>query len=157
MSVRTEGPFPRLALRDLEGRLRPLEETWSAGDALLLIGHGDCGTTLRALPFVDRIHGRRAPGRNVLLILQDDAETARGLVEELRLGTPVRLEEDPFPLARELGLETVPTLVLVGGDGLIAGVSEAFNRADIEALAEAMGVSLPLFTPEDQAPQFRPG
>ncbi len=157
MSVRTQGPFPRLALPDLEGRLRPLEEAWAAGDALLFIGHGDCETTRRTLHFVDRIHRRRGGGRRVLLILQDDAGTAHGLVQELGLDAPVRLEEDPYPLAAEVGLTTVPTLFLVGRDGMIARVSEGWSRADVEALASRLGVSPPLITPADQAPAFKPG
>ena len=43
--VRDQGPFPELALPDLEGRPRPLSETWRDGPALFLIGHQSCRTT----------------------------------------------------------------------------------------------------------------
>jgi hypothetical protein len=154
--VLAEGPFPRLALRDLGGRSRPLDEAWSGGNALVLIGHGDCQTTRLSIPYLDRIHRRRARGE-VRLVLQDDAEAARALVAELGLGLPVLLDEDPYPLAEALALVTVPTLFLLDGDGRIARASEAFSRADLEAVAERLGVAGPLFTAEDRAPAFRPG
>ena len=44
--ARSQGTFPDLAMRDLEGTARPLSEAWSHGEALVLIGHGDCKTTL---------------------------------------------------------------------------------------------------------------
>jgi len=155
--ARSTGAFPGIALRDLEGTERPLSEAWSEGEALVLIGHRDCKTTRETLPYLDRMHRRRGPGRAVRLVLQDDAETARGLVKDLGLEVPVRLEEDPYPLAADLELIAVPTLFLVGTDGRIARVSEGFSRADLEGFAERLGVRGALFAPEDAAPEFRPG
>lgn len=156
-SARTKGPFPELALPDLEGDPRPLAEAWAKGDALILIGHRDCKTTRQTLPYLDRIHRRRAAGREARLVLQDDVETARGLVKDLGLEVPVRLEADPYPLAAALELVAVPTLFLVGADGGISRISEGFWRADLEAFAERLGVTGPLFVPEDKAPEFHPG
>lgn len=156
-AARARGAFPALALPDLEGTARPLAEAWAEGDALILIGHRDCKTTRQTLPYFDRIHRRRAAGRQARLVLQDDAATARGLVKDLDLEVPVRLEGDPYPLAAALELVAVPTLFLVGTDGGIARISEGFRRADLEAFAERLGVRGPLFVPEDKAPEFRPG
>jgi len=155
--ARANGSFPGLALRDLDGTERPLSEAWSEGEALVLIGHRDCKTTRETLPYLDRIHRRRGPGHAVRLVLQDDAETARGLVRDLGLEVPVRLEEDPYPLSVDLELIAVPTLFLVGTDGRIARVSEGFSRADLQAFAERLGVSGPLFVAADNAPEFHPG
>jgi len=155
--ARSTGGFPGLALRDIEGAEHPLSEAWSEGAALVLIGHRDCKTTRETLPYLDRIHRRRGPGCAVRLVLQDDAETARGLVRGLGLEVPVRLEEDPYPLSADLTLIAVPTLFLVGTDGRIERVSEGFSRPDLEAFAGRLGVGGPLFGPEDKAPEFRPG
>ena len=156
MGARSSGNFPDHALADLDGRVQPLAGAWRDGDALVLIGHRDCSTTRLALPFFERIHRRRTRGTAVL-VLQDDAAAARGLSTELALSVPIRLEPAPYALARALRLEAVPTLVLVERDGRIARVSEGFDRAALEALAARMGVSGPLFEPDDQAPVFRPG
>jgi hypothetical protein len=69
----------------------------------------------------------------------------------------LRLEADPYPLAQELGLTTVPTLFLLDRDGQIRATSEGFSRADLESFAQRLGVPAPLFTPEDKAPAMKPG
>ena len=154
--VRTEGPFPRASLRDLEGRLHPLEEAWKDGEALVLLGHRNCKTTRETIPYVDRIHRRRTRGR-VLLVLQDDVDTTRALVVDQKLDVPILLEEDPYPVAAALELVAVPTLFGLDAEGRIVKVVEAFNRAELEAFADRLGVPPPLFVPEDKAPAFKPG
>jgi hypothetical protein len=93
----------------------------------------------------------------VVAILQDGPDEARELARTLALELPLRLESDPYPLARELALATVPTLFLLDHEGQIRGVSEGFVRADLESFAERLGVHAPLFTPEDKAPAMKPG
>ncbi len=154
--ARASGEFPDLALAGLDGHSRPLREAWREGDALVLIGHGDCSTTLLTLPYFERIHRRRSRG-TALLVLQDDAAAARGLSAELALSVPIRLEAEPYPLAATLELVAVPTLFLVDREGRIARVSEGFDRDALESLAERLGVEGPLFVPEDRAPAFKPG
>jgi hypothetical protein len=51
----------------------------------------------------------------------------------------------------------VPTLLLVGPDGIVQRVSEAFNRADLESFAAGLGVEGPLFAADDPSPAYRPG
>jgi hypothetical protein len=149
--------FPLVALSDLDGRLCPLDEAWSEGRALILVGHADCRTTRDCLPYLDRVHRRRGEGTSTLLVLQDDENAARSLVSELSLVVPVRLEPDPYPLARALLLEAVPTLYLVEPGGRIDRVSVGFRRKELEELARRLGVSGPLFSPGEDAPEFRPG
>lgn len=153
----TAASFPGLALPDLDGMERSLSEAWREGAALVLVGHRDCKTTRQTLPVVDRIHERRAPGTGILAVLQDDPDTARGLVSSLGLALPVRLDRDPYRLAEALGLQAVPTLFLVGPEGTLEAVSEGFVRADLEAFAARLGVAGPLFAPADNAPSLRPG
>lgn len=154
---RSSGAFPDLDLRDLEGASCRLGEAWARGPALILLGHRNCKTTRETLPLVDRIHARRGPGASVLAVLQDDAQTARGLREQLALGLPIRLEPDPYPLAEALEVTTVPTSFLVARGGGIQAVSEALRRADLEAFAARLGVEGGLFTPEDKVPVLKPG
>jgi hypothetical protein len=154
---KTGGPVPEQTLTDLEGAARPLAEAWSSGPALFILGHRNCKTTRETLPWVDRIHRRRGAGTTVAAILQDDATTARELVASLRLELPVRIEADPYPLAAALDLAIVPTLFLVEAGGRIEKVSEALQRADLEAFAARLGVAGALFGPEDKVPALKPG
>ncbi|HKZ33404.1 MAG TPA: hypothetical protein VJ648_13725 [Vicinamibacteria bacterium] len=154
--ARCSGPFPELELADLAGVRHPLAGAWREGEALFLIGHGDCSTTRLTLPYFERIH-RRCRRGTAWLVLQDKAEAARELQAELGLSVPIRLEPAPYALAAELRIEAVPTLVLVGRDGRIVRTSEGFDRDALEALAARLGTEGPLFAPDDHAPVFRPG
>jgi hypothetical protein len=151
-------PFPHLSLPDLEGSERPFLTAWAARPALFVIGHRDCVTTRMTLPFVDRIHRRRPPDAHVIAILQDDAESVRELCRDLDLDLPMRLEADPWPVAAEMGLRSVPTVMLVGKNGLIARTCEGFKRDELEAMAREIGMVGPLFTEADAGtPARRPG
>jgi peroxiredoxin len=151
-------PFPPVSLPDLEGTERPFVTAWAERPAIFLIGHRDCVTTRMTLPFVDRIHRRRPANASVIAILQDESGSARELRHDLELALPVLVEADPFPVAAELGLRSVPTVFLVGTDGKIVKTSEGFRRDDLEAMAEAVGMAGPLFTEADAGvPARRPG
>ena len=151
-------PFPRLSLPDLDGTERPFVSAWAEGPALIVFGHRDCATTRLALPFVDRIHRRRPPAATVLAVLQDDPTSARELCRDLDVALPVLLEPYPYPVTAELGLRTVPTLLLVSTKGLVARAAEGFRRDDMEALAHQLGMSGSLFSEADVGvPARRPG
>jgi hypothetical protein len=149
-------PFPNIALPDLDGTSRPIlgaAGSWN----LVAVGHTDCGTSRLVIPYLKRMRERRGPAADVVLILQDTPDAARALLSEIGVGLPVRLEPDPYPLSRELGLTTVPTLLLVGSTGRIERISAGFQRADIEEVAEWLGVGGPFFLEGDAAPALRPG
>jgi hypothetical protein len=148
--------FPDIDLPGLDGKRAPISEVWARGWALVAVGHSECGTTRLSLPFVDRIQ-HRSPSATAVAVLQDTPADARAIVEELALELPVRLDEDPYPLAAQLGLGTVPTMFLVTPQGRIDVVAEAFRRADLEAFAARLQVPPPLFLPGDDAPVLRPG
>ena len=150
-------PLPDLTLPDTDGRERPLAEAWAAGPALLLLGHRNCKTTRQTLPYVEQIHRRKAGAATVVAVLQDDAATARELVDQMGLTLPVLCEADPYPLAAALRVTVAPTLLLVDRQGQIAAVSEAFRKSDLEAFAARLGVAGPLFPPDDPMPAFKPG
>ena len=149
--------FPKVSLPDLDGTLRPVIGAPPGSWMVVAVGHSDCGTTRLLLPYVQRLHERRGPGSSVVLILQDDAATARDFLKELALDLPVRLEPEPYALSRELALTTVPTLFLVSPAGLIERRSEGFQRAAVEDLAQRLGVKEPFFFTGDAAPALRPG
>jgi hypothetical protein len=156
VGVRSAGPFPDLALPDLGGRAHALAEAWREGGGLILIGHQECRTTRQAIPYAERIHRQRTRGA-VVLVLQDDVQAAGRLAAELGLDLPIRVEPDPYPLARALELGVVPAFLLVDASGRIERASVGLRRAELEAFAKRLGVEEPFFTPQDEAPEFRPG
>jgi hypothetical protein len=157
VSARAFPAFPKVSLPDLNGTSRPVLEARAGSWNLVTIGHSDCGTTRLVVPYLKRMHERRGQGSSVVLVLQDDAASARALLAGAEADMPVRLEPDPYPLARELGLTTVPTLFLVDPAGVVERAAEGFQRAAFEEMAVRLGVSGPLFTAGDAAPALRPG
>jgi hypothetical protein len=150
-------PFPAAALAGLDGARRDVAATWRGGAGLIVLGHSDCGTSRLALPFVDRAFRERPQGLNVLAVLQDTEKGARDLASRLDLQLPIVLERDPYPLAAELQLRSVPVTWLVGADGVIRRAMEGFSRDEMERLAAEAGIPGPFFRPEDTAPARRPG
>jgi peroxiredoxin len=110
---------------------------------LVCIGHGDCETTRLLLPFVDRIHRRAPPGRDVVAVLQDTPEDARAVLAELGLGLPVLLDPEPWALGSALGLTTVPVTLVIEPGGAVTHLWQAFRRTDVERAAELFDVPAP--------------
>jgi hypothetical protein len=148
--------FPSVLALDPEGRARPLAALWAEGPALLVWGHSDCGTTRLVLPFLDRLHALRPKGACVA-VLQDTEEAARELRAELGLSLPVWRDPEPYEASAAVVLAAVPTVMLVGRDGLVERRSEGFRRTEMEALAERLGLAPPFFAADDPAPSLRPG
>lgn len=148
-------PFalPDAPVTDREGRASTLHVLTAGAPALLIFGHKDCKTTRQMLPYIDRIH--RSGGR-AFAVLQDAPDAALAALEKLGATLPFVSEADPFPFARAIGAEVVPTLLFVDADGRVSATSEAFRKPDIEAFAARLGVGTPVL-PGDTMPAFKPG
>ncbi len=149
--------FPRLVLFDLAGGRLELASLWARGEALVVLGHRDCKTTRQTLPYVERLHRRGSAQGRVLLVLQDEPEAARELAGELNLTLPVACEPEPYPLSQALGLEIVPSLLLLSRDGRVAAACEAFRKPELDAFAARLGVPGSLFEAGDPMPAIKPG
>jgi hypothetical protein len=149
--------LPVVAAIDPSGRVRSLAVLWADGPAVIVWGHSDCQATRLTLPYVDRLHEGRPAGSRVAAVLQDEEGAARALRSELALALPLWREPAPYAAASALRLAVVPTLLLVGRDGLLEHRSEGFRRTDMEALAERLGLVPPFFAADDPAPALRPG
>ena len=154
MAAERPALFPAAELPALAGPPRDLSRV--AQPTLVVLGHGECGTTRLLLPFVERMHRRRRAGTEVVLVLQDTPDDARALVGELGLSLPVLLDPEPWPLGRALAAQTVPLTMLLGAGGAIEESWPAFRRDDVERAAALLGAA-PLLTAHDLAPALRPG
>jgi hypothetical protein len=64
-------------------------------------------------------------------------------------------EESGFPASNDYRISSVPTLFLIGSDGIISLVIEGWRKLDMEGLAAVRGVSL--FRPGDYVPEWKAG
>jgi len=125
--------------------------------SVVMVGHSDCETSRLMLRMLERLYRRRTRPLAVTAVLQDEPAGARALAEELGLTLPLRLDGDPYPLTAPLGLTGVPLTFVLNPDRSVREEMEAFRRADVERLAELLGVPRPVFEPGEPVPALKPG
>lgn len=134
--------------------------TFGDGPVALLFYKDTCPVCQMAAPTTAAFEAA-VPGR-VVGVSQDDAARTARFAERNGFAARSVLDPPPYPASDAYGVASVPTLVLVGADGVVADVSGAWDRAAwnriAASLAEAVGV--PAFTVSEEGdglPTFRPG
>jgi hypothetical protein len=126
----------------IDGGPVSLSELFAERPRVLLFVHADCPTSTLAL--------RRlaASGGDVVCVAEETPEAAARLARRTGFAGTVLAEPEPYELSRRLGIETVPTAVLVDGDGEAAETVVGWDAAAYERL---LGVRL------DGEPRAKPG
>ena len=120
--------------------------------ALLIFFETDCPTCQLALPYLNAL--AKAPVQ-VIGISQDDEDSTREFVDQLKIGFPVQLDRD-LKLSRAYDPESVPSLFLLDGAGQVVHTVTGFDKASFNELAAELGQ--PAIAPEhDGAPAWKPG
>ena len=115
---------------------------------LLVFFETDCPTCRLLLPYLKNLPGVHA-------ISQDDPESTRVLVEELRLPYEVIVDQN-LELSRRYDPEAVPALFLVDDAGNVLKKSIGFDKKDLNELAAALGAGS-IAPPYDGNPDRKPG
>ena len=102
-----------------------------------------------------------APGRLVGVGQDDEGRRAR-FASTYGFASRSVGDLPPYDVSNAYGIVSVPTLVLVGRDGVVAEVSGAWDRSAWNRIGEAMAADLgvPSFTvseAHDGRPAFKPG
>jgi len=142
------------------GSAAPPVEAAPAGPHALVFYKVTCPTCQMAAPAFDRLAA--ASGGAVLGIGQDPADRLAAFGREY--GTSLRAEPDlpPYPVSDAYGIEHVPTLVVVDGDGRVADIVESWDRDGANRAGATLGALLgrepiTVSEPGDGLPAFRPG
>ena len=153
---------PDFELKSLSGQLFRLRDALQAGPIVLAFYKASCPTCQLTFPYLQTIHSSlSAELRNRIWgISQDDpAETAE-FVNHLGIDFPILLDEYPYSVSTEYGLEFVPTIFIVGTDGRIQFSDYGFSKtalSRIAAIASGDGQPVGLFAADDGLPERRPG
>ena len=146
---------PDFRLPRLNGGVSALAELVAGGPALLVFFKVTCPTCQMTLPFLERIH---ATGRLAIHgISQNDDEDTREFNREFGITFPMLLdtEESGFKVSDDYGISSVPSMFLVGRDGMIAQAMEGWSRREILALGAMAGVNP--FHPGENVPEWKSG
>lgn len=132
------------------------------GSSLLLVFFKTtCPTSRLVLPFLERLH-QAYPSLAALGVSQDAVAETDAFVAELGLTFPMLLEERPWTVSARYGLVGVPTTFLIGPVGGVEDRMEGWQRTAINRLAASAArlvgaAPVTLSTPDDGAPELKPG
>lgn len=139
-------------------------ETWSrSGPVLLIFFKGSCPTCQLAFPVYGELERRYGDALPIVAVCQDPPrEAAKWLADRGFSGPALDDASGGYALSEAYGVESVPTLVLIGTDDHIEKVREGWDRARVNALARVIGErtgrsTAPVSTENDGLPAFKPG
>ena len=159
MALDPGSPFPSIALRDEKGQV----VTVPPGKVLYAFFKTTCPTCELAWPYLERVRKiGEGGGLSVLAVSQDDPETTRRFYDALGVAIPTLYDRDPWAASEAVGLTTVPTLFLVGRDGVVHDSVIGFQRHKMEEFAAlaadgAGRQGKALFLPGEDVPAIKPG
>lgn len=155
---------PEFSLPALDGSNFSLQEALQRGPVLAVFFKVSCPTCQYAFPFLERI--RRAYGDKKISVVgisqNNESETAAFLKE---YGITFRtLLDDPngYAISNVYGITNVPSLFLIGQDGMIEMSSVGWVKRDVDDIYQKLGAGQqaappPIFLPGDDVRDFRAG
>jgi peroxiredoxin len=149
---------PDFRLADLaSGGERTLAELLEAGPVFLAFFKVACPTCQYTFPFLERIYRGAQGAVRLFAVSQDDAEATREFQQEFGITIPTLVDSASFsyPASNAYGLTHVPSMFLIERDGSISWSLVGFNRKELEALGEKLGVHP--FKPGDRVPEMKSG
>lgn len=126
---------------------------WSEGTAVLAFFKVSCPVCQMAAP---KVQALADGGLRVTAIGEDPPPALTTFAERYGQHVPTVSEPRPYRVSDAYGITTVPTLVLVDGDGVVRDKVVGWDRAKWNALATAAG-GPPVSKEGDGLPSFRPG
>ena len=164
MSVLKAGKSaPNFGSIAIDGKKYSLQEGLKLGPVLVAFFKVACPTCQYTFPFLERLyHQLRSSGGQVLGISQDGVRDSQRFAREYSVTFPILIDDYPYHISREYGLEYVPSIFLIAPDGSIAIQSEGFAKRDLleiqKSLAQTLSASAgTLFQPSEKVPEYKPG
>ena len=154
---------PPFGLNATDGKTYSLPEALKNGPVLAAFFKVTCPTCQYTFPFLERLHQQlRANGAQIWGIAQDGVKDSQRFARDYSVTFPILIDDKPYRVSREYGLEYVPTLFLFEPDGAIAFETEGFNKRDLieiqRSLAQALSAPVgELFSPKEAIPEYKPG
>ena len=145
-------PAPAISLPDAASG-EQVRDPWRDGPVVLAFFKTTCPVCQMAAP---KVQALADGGARVIAIGEDPPPKLASYSDTYGQKVPTLTEADPYEVSDAYGLETVPTLVLVGDDGTVRDAVESWYRAGWNRLAASAGTR-PVSDEHDGLPPFRPG
>src|SRR5271157_1859582 len=164
MSVLKAGkPAPHFGLSAIDGKKHSLQEGLKHGPVLAAFFKVACPVCQYTFPFLERLYQQlRSSGVQIWGISQDGVGDSERFAGEYSVTFPILIDDYPYKLSRQYGLEEVPSIFLIAPEGFIAIESEGFVKRDLleiqMSLAQTLSASVAaLFQPSEKVPEYKPG
>lgn len=163
ITIQAGDKAPLFDLRDAAGNEYSLAEELRKGPVIAAFFKISCPVCQFTFPFLERLF--KSYGENVatfLAISQDDALDTREFCQEYGVTFPALLDDESYTVSNLYGLTNVPSVFLIGADGIVKVASIGFDKTKLEAIADelaAVAKSPPdaLFRAGEIVPSFKPG
>ena len=145
---------PSFTLPDID-TAEPVSDPWRASSAptVLAFFKATCPVCQLAAPLVEAIS---ASGARVVAIGEDPTPTLARFRDRWGQAVPTLSEPAPYRVSDAYGLISVPSLFLVGPQGVILDAVLGWDRDEWNRVAVAAG-GRPVSATGDGLPAFRPG
>ena len=132
----------------------PVADPWSGGPVVLAFFKVSCPVCMTVAPMLTKL---TEAGARVVAIGEDGPDAiARYNDDYGQRVTTTLTEPAPYRVSEAYGLEAVPTVFLVGPDGVITHAIAGWGRDTWNGLAASLGIE-PLSSPDDGLRPYRPG
>ena len=150
--LRPGDPAPSFHLPDVDTGV-PVDDPWRDGPVVLAFFKASCPVCRMVAP---KVAAMADGGARVLAVGEDPRPTLVTFRDQHGQKVPTVSEPAPYRVSSAYGLVTVPTLFLVGADGVVADAVGGWDRAGWNRLSVAAG-GAPVSADGDGLPVFRPG
>ena len=128
-------------------------DPWSDGPAVLVFFKVTCPVCQLAAPKVQLLANG---GARVVAVGEDPPEKLEKYAAKYGQRVPTVSEDPPYAVSEAFGLDAVPTVILVGTDGVIIDAVAGWDRDGWNRVATTAGAG-PVSEAGDGLPAFRPG
>lgn len=163
ITIQARDKAPLFDLRDAAGNEYSLAEELRKGPVVAAFFKISCPVCQFTFPFLERLF--KLYGENVatfLAISQDDALDTREFCQEYGVTFPALIDDENYTASNSYGLTNVPSLFLIGADGIVKVTSIGFDKTQLEAISSELAAvakrpAVALFRAGEIVPGFKPG
>ena len=163
ITIHARDKAPLFNLRDAAGNEYSLAEALRKGPVVAAFFKISCPVCQFTFPFIERLF--KMYGENVATFLgisQDDALDTREFCQEYGVTFPALIDDDSYSVSNAYGLTNVPSIFLIGADGMVKVTSIGFDKTNLEAMSSELAAlakrpAAALFRAGEIVPSFKPG
>ncbi len=154
---------PQIDLPLLNGGRFSLGDELAHGRVVLAFFKVSCPVCQMAFPYFERLN-KRVEGKGIRFIgvSQDDAASTKAFCKEFGVTFPVVLDGNGYPVSNSYGLTNVPTVFVIGQDGVVERSVVGWSKREMEEIYAPFTDSQnathgPLFRESEEVPEFKFG